>query len=178
MKLLGDNKYYFIGQNMQAGGTSMYWTVNELPSELRIELPVFEDIQAGISTGMSLEGLNVCCVYPRWDFMLLALNQIVTHLDKVKEMSNGQFKPKVIIRVAVGSSKPLMPGPQHSNDYTEALKLMVKNIDIIELKNAEDIYPAYERAMKSDKSTVLVEYPDIYNQEMTDLFIKSRSERK
>jgi pyruvate/2-oxoglutarate/acetoin dehydrogenase E1 component len=175
---MADNGYLFIGQNMLYGGTSMYWTINHIPENQRIELPVFEDIQSGMATGMALEGLKVCSVYPRWDFMLLALNQIVSHLDKAKEMSDGQFNPKVIIRVAVGSSKPLMPGPQHSNDYTEALKKMVTNIDIYELKKAEDVYPAYIQAMGGNRSAVLVEYPDIYNQEMTDEFIKARAERK
>ena len=156
----------------------MYWTVDKLPKEQRIELPVFEDVQAGIATGMTLNGMKICCVYPRFDFMLLAFNQIVNHLDKVEEMSDGMYKPRVIIRVAVGSSKPLMPGPQHCQDYSKELKTMCKNIDVVELRTADMVYEEYSRALNSSRSTILVEYPDIYNQEMTEIFIKSREERK
>lgn len=175
MVLLSDNNYLFVGQNMKFGGTSMFHTITHVPEENRIELPVFEDIQAGISIGMTLGGLNVCSVYPRWDFMLLAVNQIVNHADKVKRMSNGQFKLKgLIFRCAVGSVKPLFPGEQHCGDYTEALKLMCKDIKVIKLESAEQVYPAYEEAINSDVPTVLVELPDLYNQDLTSVMIESR----
>ena len=57
----------------------------------------------------------------------------------------------------IGSKKPLYPGPQHCQDHTEAYKLMLKNIDVIRLENPEDIFTAYENALKSDKSTLLAE---------------------
>ena len=165
--ILGKEGYIFIGQNMLAGGTSMYHMVKHLPVEQRIELPVFEDIQMGMSIGMSLENIKVCTIYPRWDFMILAINQIVNHADKVKRMSNGQFKLKgLIIRTAVGSVSPMFPGEQHCGDYTEALKLMVKDIKVIKLENPEQIVSAYLEAMESDVPTVLIEVPDLYNKDL------------
>jgi pyruvate/2-oxoglutarate/acetoin dehydrogenase E1 component len=161
--LLADNGYIFIGQNMVAGGTSMYHMVKHLPLNQRIELPVFEDIQAGIATGMALEGLKVCSVYPRMDFLICAINQIVNHLDKAEVMSDGQFKPKVIIRTCVGSVKPMMPGPQHCQNYYNELKSMCKNINVVLLDKAEMVYEEYEKAMNSDKSTILIELSDLYN---------------
>ena len=50
--------------------------------------------------------------------MILAMNQLVNHLDKMQVMSEGLFKPKVIIRVAIGSKKPLNGGVQHTQNYT------------------------------------------------------------
>ena len=130
--ILGENGYIFLGQNMLAGGTSMYHMVKHLPVEQRIELPVFEEIQMGMSIGMALENVKVCSIYPRWDFLICAINQLVNHADKVKRMSNGQFKLKgLIIRTAVGSVAPMFPGEQHCGDYTEAVKLMCKDIKVI-----------------------------------------------
>ena len=166
MNLLDKEGYYFIGQNMMYGGTSMYHTIKDFPKERRIELPVFEDVQAGMATGMALNGLNVCSIYPRMDFLLLSLNQIINHLDKAEEMSDGQFKPRVIIRTCVGSVKPMMPGPQHMQNYTEALKKMVTNIEVVELLKEEDVYPAYERAVNSDKSFIIIEHSDLYNADL------------
>ena len=164
MKLLAENDFYVIGQNTKYGGTSMYHTLTEFPDDHKIELPVAEEMQAGMSIGMSLTGTKVCSIYPRWDFMLLAINQIVNHADKVKRMSDGQFKLKgLIFRVAVGSVAPMFPGEQHCGDYTEALKIMCKDIKVIKLEKTEDIYPAYLEAIKSEVPTVLVEIPDNYN---------------
>lgn len=171
---LGEEGYIFIGQNMQYGGTSMFHMIKHLPKNQRIELPVFEETQAGIATGMALAGEKVVSVYPRMDFLILALNQIVNHLDKAEEMSDGQFKPKVIIRTAVGSNAPLMPGPQHRQNYYEALKKMCTNINVFEMLTPEDVKNAYEIAMKSDRSSILIEHPDCYNKELTKELIESR----
>ena len=163
MKMLGEQENtVFIGQSVKWKGTGLYWTVKDVPEEKKIELPVFEDVQMGMSIGMALEGLIPISIYPRWDFLILAANQLVNHLDKMEEMSDGQFKPKIIIRTAVGSVTPLFPGPQHSNDHTEAFKQMCKNVDIVKLEKKEDIMPAYEKALASERSTILVEVPDLY----------------
>ena len=74
--LLAKNNYIFLGQNVRYGGTSMYHMIKHLPEEQRIELPVFEEVQAGIATGMALEGEKICSIYPRMDFLILAMNII------------------------------------------------------------------------------------------------------
>lgn len=174
--LASDPRTIIVGQNVKFGGTSMYHTFKQLPENQRLEVPVFEEVQAGLCTGLALEGFIPVCIYPRMDFMILAVNQIINHLDKMEEMSDGQFKPKVIIRACVGSIKPLMPGPQHSKNYTEAFKSMVTNIDVVELLNAEDIYPAYTKALNSDKSTILIEHSDLYNSDLTAELKEARAQ--
>ncbi|MEK6878385.1 MAG: hypothetical protein AABY22_02190, partial [Nanoarchaeota archaeon] len=137
----------------------------------KVELPVLEEVQAGIGTGLSLIGFKVLSIYPRFDFFIIALNQLINHLDKFEEMSSGQFKPKVIFRVCVGSVAPLMPGPQHCQDYYNEIKSMCKNINVVKLDKAEMVYEEYKKAVESDKSTILVEYSDLYNADfaMTDI---------
>ena len=175
--LLAKEGYIFLGQNMKHGGTSMFHMVKHLHEVQRIELPIFEDIQLCIIVGLTLEGLKICSVYPRMDFLVLALNQLINHADKVKTMSDGRFRLNgLIIRTAIGSTKPLMPGPQHSQDHTEALKLMCKDIKVIKLESPEQIYPAYEEAMESDIPTIIVELPDKYNEDLKEELINSRKE--
>ena len=172
---LAEKGYIFLGQNMKFGGTSMFHMIKHLPESQRIELPVFEEVQMGMSAGMTLEGLKICSVYPRMDFLILAINQLVNHLDKARIMSDGQFNLKgLIIRTAIGSTSPLMPGPQHSADYTEALKLMCKDIKIVRLDTADQIYPAYEEAINSETPTVIIEQPDLYNIDLIEELKESR----
>ena len=105
-------------------------------------------------------------VFPRWNFLLLAVNQIVNHLDKIPLMSNGGFQPKVIIRTGIGSERPLHPQFQHVGDYTEAFRLMCSNVEVIRLEGPADVLPGYRRALerKDGKSTIVVEYGDYYNE--------------
>ena len=159
MKMLArDVRTVFLYQNYGR----VAWTLAEIPEDKKIELPVIEDAQMGFATGMALAGYVPISCYVRWNFALLAANQIVNHLDKLEAMSNGGYKPKVIIRTGVGSTKPLYPGIQSDGDYTAAFRLMLTNIDVITLKEPEDIVPAYSKALSSDRSTLLVEYGNQY----------------
>ena len=165
MDLLHEEGYYFIGQSTRWSGTGLYNTIQHIPEDKRVELPIMEDAQTGMSIGMALEGMKVCSIYPRLDFLILALNQIVNHLDKIEKMSDGQFKPKVIIRSAIGSMRPLFPGFQHNQDHSEAIRMMCTNIDVVVLKKASEIIPTYKEALESERSSLIIEIPDLYEVE-------------
>ncbi len=166
MQLLAENeRVIFLGQNVVYPGSIMSSSLQEVPNSKKIELPLVEDAQMGMSLGLSLEGYIPVSIYPRIDFLIIATNQLVNHLDKIEEMSCGQFRPKVIIRTAIGSTKPLYPGLQHCSDYTEELKYMLKNVKVIKLTRSKDIVPAYKYALnrKDGKSTLLIEIADLYS---------------
>jgi pyruvate/2-oxoglutarate/acetoin dehydrogenase E1 component len=154
----------FIGQAVEYAGTGMSNTLKDVSADKKLELPVCEDFQQGIANGLALAGKIPISIFPRWNFLLLATNQIVNHLDKIPAFSD--YRPKVIIRTSVGSERPLHPQHQHVGDFTDAFKLMVKNIDVIRLDEPEQIFPAYELALgRTDgKSTLLVEFGDYYNE--------------
>ena len=129
MNFLGKKKdTIFLGQSVLYSGNAIFNTLVEVPKKKKIELPVFEDIQMGMSMGMALNGFIPITCYPRFDFLLLAMNQLVNHLDKVRVMSNNEFKPKVIIRTSVGSKKPLNGGVQHTQDYTKIFKNILTEV--------------------------------------------------
>jgi len=167
MKLLSEySETVFIGQGVRYPGHAMYGTLQdaEVPMEKRIEMPVAEDMQMGISIGMSLKGYVPISIYPRFDFLLLATNQIVNHLDKIDQYSVGRWKPKVIIRTAAGSMRPLFPGYQHTGDYTEAFRLLAPTLNVVKLNRVEDVYGAYASAYTDKRSSILVEIGDYYNE--------------
>ena len=161
-----DSRTMFIGQAVAVTGTAMTTTLKNVSDEKKLELPVAEEMQMGLSTGMALAGLIPVTFYPRWNFLLLAVNQLVNHLDKVKHMSREGFQPKVIIRTGIGSTRPLNPQCQHLGDFTEAFRLMLTNIEVIRLDETEDIFPAYKKALErtDGKCTILVEWGDYYNE--------------
>ena len=77
----------FLGQATLFSGHSISGTLEGVPKEKLIELPVMEEAQMGICTGLSLEGYVPVSIYPRFNFMMLAINQLVNHIDKMKEMT-------------------------------------------------------------------------------------------
>ena len=153
-------KTLFVGQAVKFGGQRAHASFAGVSHEKRIEMPVCEDFQMGFCTGLALEGYIPVCFFPRWDFALLAANQIVNHLDKIPLL--GGFRPKVIIRTAVGASSPLNPGPQHVQDYTSSFRQMLKTIKVIDLVAARYIVPSYTEALTADEPTILVERMESY----------------
>lgn len=163
--LVSDPRTIFMGQAVEVKGTAMTTTLINVPDERKIELPVAEEMQMGLSTGMALAGFVPVTFYPRWNFLLLAVNQLVNHLDKVKHMTRDGWQPKVIIRTSIGSIRPLNPQCQHLGDFTDAFRAMLTNVEVIRLDEPEDIVPAYTKAlMRTDgKCTICVEHGDHYN---------------
>lgn len=169
MEVLAEHpKTIFLGQATGVAGTSLRNTLVDIPPTKLLELPVFEETQMGMSIGLALNGFIPISIYPRWNFLILATNGIVNHLDKLEAMSHGDYKPGVIIRVGVGSETPLSPGPQHVGCFTEAFRSMLTTVKIYELKKASSIEYLYGEALKGaerGQSSIVVEWPDKYNEE-------------
>ena len=164
--LARDPRTIFLGQAVACPGTAMSNTLKNVSRDKLLELPVTEEMQMGMSNGLALGGHVPVSIYPRWNFLLLAVNQIVNHLDKLSIVSNGGYQPKVIIRTGIGSERPLHPQHQHVGDFTDAFRLMCKTVEVIRLDEPEMIFPAYKKALEREdgRSTIIVEYGDYYNE--------------
>ena len=155
-----------LGQAVAYKGTAMTTTLVDVPEDKLVEMPVTEEMQMGITNGLAINGKVPISIYPRWNFLLLAINQLVNHLDRMPTFSHGEYTPKVIIRTGIGSERPLNPQAQHVGDFTDGFKNILQNIEIIRLEEPEDIYPAYYKAYNrtDGKSTLIVEYGDYYGE--------------
>ena len=167
MEWLGEKSdTFFIGQAVEVPGTAMFNTLKDVESDKRLEVPVFEDTQMGMSIGMALTGQRIISIFPRWNFLLCATNQLVSHLDKFPTITDNNVTPNIIIRTSVGSQRPLFPGHQHVGNLSEAYRKMLSNVEIIELEEPEHIFESYKKAYEREdgKSTLLVEFGDYYNE--------------
>lgn len=152
----------FIGQQVLWAGNPMSTTLVNVPKEKMIELPVMEESQMGMSLGMAMSGDFVITFYPRWDFLVCATNQLVNHVDKIKLMSNDEWKPNMIIRLGKGSDKPLDPGYQHKGNYIDEFRKMCPNIGVWDLLSYESIEYVYRRCYTEGGIHIIVEYPELY----------------
>jgi pyruvate/2-oxoglutarate/acetoin dehydrogenase E1 component len=146
----------FVGQSTRYDGAAIYDSLDGVPMERRIEMPVAEDFQMGFCTGLALAGKLPVCIFPRIDFLVLAFNQLANHLDKLPLFG---WNPKVIVRTTVGQKEPLDAGPQHTQNHTDALRLMLTTVQIHEVRTPAEIKSAYELAFVSPESSLIVENP-------------------
>ena len=104
MDFLGSKKNtIFIGQAVEVPGTAMYNTLNNVPKKKLLELPVAEEMQMGISLGLAMDGNVPISIFPRWNFLLHGINQLINHIDKFKLMAGNKLKPKIIVSLQANS---------------------------------------------------------------------------
>lgn len=161
-KLNSIDNTIFIGQQVLFSGNPMSSTLENVDKNKIIELPVMEDSQMGMSLGLAMAGNFVISLYPRWDFLICASNQLINHLDKIELMSNGQWKPNIIIRVGKGSDNPLDPGHQHKGNYYKQYYEMCNKIKYFDCHTVDDLEYAYGYAMNFGGIYMINEYPEKY----------------
>jgi pyruvate/2-oxoglutarate/acetoin dehydrogenase E1 component len=127
---------------------------------------VAEEMQMGISVGLAIDGFVPISIFPRWNFILLGMNQLINHLDRMPQISNNGYPTKVIIRTSIGSERPLHPQYQHVGDFSEAIAMMLHNTDVVTLEDPAEILPAYRYAYErtDGRSTIIAEYGDFYSE--------------
>jgi pyruvate/2-oxoglutarate/acetoin dehydrogenase E1 component len=154
-----DERIIFLGQ--QVLSEDFYGTLRDIPSSKRIEMPVAEDMQLGLSIGLALEGFLPVSIFQRMDFLPRACDQLVNHLNLLPEMSRGVFRPKVIIRTTIGSKGPLDVGPQHNKDLTEMCKAALK-FPVFKVTTAKEVRQAYHIARTGATPVMIIEVQDLY----------------
>ena len=156
-----DPKVIFLGQ--QTASEDFYNTLKDVPMNKRYEMPVAEEMQMGISIGLALQGFIPISIYQRIDFLPRACDQLVNHLNLIKELSRNKFNPKVIIRTTIGSRHPLDTGLQHSKDLTRGF-IELLDMPVLKVTNTDQVKDAYKIARESKNSILIIEQQDLYKE--------------
>jgi len=154
-----NDKVIFMGQ--QTASEDMYRSLVNIPINRRIEMPLAEELQIGISIGLAMQGFFPVSIIQRMDFLLRAADQIVNHLNLIEELSRGIFSPKILIRTTIGSTSPLNCGKQHSQDFTEGFRKLV-SFPIFKVETVEQVKLAYQFARESKTSVMIIEDQNLY----------------
>lgn len=156
----------FVGQTAGVPGTFMFQTLRDIPDNKALEFPVNESFQMQFSLGLALEGVVPISVYPRQNFLLLAMGDMSNMVDKLSAMSQGAVNPRMIIRVATGPFKPVHPGHQHVGSFAEGFRRIFDWIEVVEVNEPGEIFPAYRHAYERPdaRTTLIIEDGNFYNE--------------
>ena len=158
-ELAKDPKTRFIGYGLKKGRAM--GTLNGVEESQIIEMPVAENLLLGSAIGMALTGLKPVVFIERMDFLMNCMDALVNHLDKIKEISQNEFDPIVLIRCIVGNvTKPLYTGATHTQDFSSVLREMV-NIPVYQLLTESMAKSGYEIICTRNQSAIIVEYKDL-----------------
>jgi len=156
---LGEQGAIFIGYNVKYGNA--IGTLKDVPDEQKLETPVAENLMAGLAIGMSFEGFLPVVYYERHDFMLVAADAIINHIDKIERISHGEFKCPVIIRAVTADAGPFYSGITHSQDFTKVFREAV-SFPVHDPVTGDDIIRAFRGAVESGRPAIIVERKSRY----------------
>lgn len=129
--LESDSSVIVLGQGVDDPG-SMFGTTKGLHlkhgRQRVFDTPLSEEGMMGVSTGAAMNGLRPVYMHNRPDFILLAMNQLVTHASKFHFMDNGQTTVPMVVWSAIG--RGWGSGAQHSQSI-QGLLLGVPGLRII-----------------------------------------------
>lgn len=156
---LGEQGAIFIGYNVKYGNA--IGTLKDVPDEQKLETPVAENLMAGLAIGMSFEGFLPVVYYERHDFMLVAADAIINHIDKIERISHGEFKCPVIIRAVTADAGPFYSGITHSQDFTKVFREAV-SFPVHDPVTGDDVIRAFRGAVESGRPAIIVERKSRY----------------
>ena len=136
-------------------------TLKNVPDNQKLETPVAENLMAGLCIGMGFEDFLPVLYFERHDFMLVAMDAIVNHIDKIERISHGEYKIPVIIRAVTADGGPFYSGITHTQDFTEMLKKAV-SFPVIDPVTGVDVLKAFRGAKESGRPAIIIERKSRY----------------
>ena len=149
----------FLGENV-INSKRIYGTLENVPLNKCIEMPIAENLIAGTAIGLSLAGFLPICIFQRMDFMLIAADAIINHACLYSKMTNHQVSCGVIFRTILASplNEKFYVGHQHSKDFSYIFEPYMKVIKIPETSPKEAYTTAYKYATRGQPILIVESY--------------------
>ena len=128
--------------------------VEEFGPERVFETPTAENAMTGIAVGAALAGVRTIVTHQRFDFFLLAMDQLVNSAAKWRYMFGGQFQVPLVFRLVTG--RGWGQGPTHSQSYHSWLA-HVPGLKVVMPSNALDAKALLKASIQDPNPVVFIE---------------------
>ena len=146
-----------FGEDVGAAGGPFGATMNlqERFGDRRVrDTPISEATLVGAALGASMTGLRPVVEVMFFDFIAMAMDQIVNQAAKASYMSAGRFHAPMVIRTLSGAGRST--GPQHSQNF-EAWLAHVPGLKVVWGSQPSDARGLLKSAIRDDDPVVVIE---------------------
>ena len=123
--LQSDPRFFVIGQGLWSPwyvGNSMRDIDNEFGRDRILDCPVSENATTGLAIGAALAGMRPVVVHPRFDFFLLAFDQVINQASNWSYVFGGQLGVPVVFRPIINR------GGEQGAQHSQALQAMLAHV--------------------------------------------------
>ncbi len=128
--------------------------------ERLIDTPIAELSIVGNAVGMAIGGLRPVAELMTANFALLAFDQIINHMAKLRYMSAGKLTLPMVVRMPQGVSRQL--AAQHSESYEQMLSA-IPGLVVFTVSNPNSAYHTLKKAIMMDDPVIMIEHELLYN---------------
>ena len=123
-----------------------------------INTPIAELGFFGVACGAAMMGMRPIADVQYGDFLLLAIDQIVNNIAKMRYMSGGQITVPLVMRAPVGATGR---GSQHAQSL-ERYFIGVPGLKVVAVSNAYDAKGILKAAVRDDNPVMIFEHKLLY----------------
>lgn len=131
------------------------------------DTPLAESGIVGMATGMALNGMRPVIEMQFDAFAYPAFEQIVSHVAKMGNRTQGQARLPLVIRIPYAGG---IGGVEHHCDSSEAYYVHTPGLTVVTPSNVSDAYSLLREAIKSPDPVIFMEPKKLYfSKEKADL---------
>ncbi len=153
-----DPKVFCLGQGVD-DPTGMFGVTKGLAEKFGshrvFDVPLSEEGITGVCVGAAFSGMRPINFHNRPDFILLAMNQLITHGSKIHFMDNGVSTIPMVVWAAIG--RGWGSGAQHSQAI-QGMLLGVPGLKIVMPSTPADAKGLFLAAVEDNNPVVILEH--------------------
>jgi pyruvate dehydrogenase E1 component beta subunit len=146
----------FIGGNFKTS-VGLYEKYGDLRMK---DSPISEAGIVGMGVGMALTGLRPVVELMFSDFLLVAADQVINQMAKIRYMSGGQAKVPMVIRCPIGGGRS--SAAQHSQSM-QAMVSHFPGMKVLVPSTAQEVKGLLKAAIRDDNPVVVFEHKMEYS---------------
>jgi len=124
------------------------------------DTPISENTIIGVAIGAAMGGLRPIAELMTVNFALLAMDQIINHMSKIRYMFGGQVNLPIVIRAPGGGGSQL--AAQHSQSL-ETFFMHAPGMHVVVPSTPEDARGLLKSAIRDNNPVMFLEHELLYN---------------
>jgi pyruvate dehydrogenase E1 component beta subunit len=128
-------------------------------SDRSIDTPLAESGIVGVAFGMALLGLRPVAEIQFMGFLPPTLDQIISHIGRIRNRSRGIYSAPLVIRMPYGGG---IHAPEHHSESTEAMLIHTPGIKVVVPSNPADACGLLKSAIRDPDPVLFLEPKRIY----------------
>ncbi len=164
-----DPRLIILGEDVGLNGGVFRATeglFDKFGAERVLDTPLAESAIIGLSLGMAAFGLRPVPEIQFLGFIYPALNQIISHVARIRNRSRGRYTAPLTIRTPYGAGVRAL---EHHSESTEALFCQIPGLTVVVPSTPYDAKGLLLAAIRSDDPVIFLEPTRLYRAEKQEV---------